>query len=450
MATRINFVASTLLGACGLVGLLALETQAQIDLQETFTGVPMARRQWEQRMLGRIEPHQVHGARHAAAPHHPGTNHAAPATRAAGANGSATGQVRQVSAFEEYELTPAEAAKAAAEGVYLEPLPNGGMPGGHPPHGTFAPGMDGCAGCQGGWGECDVTYEHYGACDSCGQGSHDCDAYAIGPLWWVGHPRYRGLLRDLSVFAGVHGFKGPLDEGRNGNFGFHEGVNFGSPLGGPWGLGYQIGMNVVHSNFTGRGVENEINPGQDRNQVFLTAGIFSRQCIGLNSGVAFDYLSDSYYTNANLKQIRTETSWRFPTGGELGYWGAYGLDNDRLYDGRLDPTDLFAFYYRRHFQRGGDGRLWAGFSGHGDGLFGADIRVPIGHGLALENSINYLIPKSPRSDEGQERESWAVNIQLVWYLGQPAACALKSPYRPLFSVADNGTFMADFTRNPAP
>lgn len=444
MAARIRFVLSTVLATCGLAGPAAVEAPAQIDLQEAVTGVPMARRQWEQRIVGQVRPQQAPVARAASGAR---VRPTAPTHRTAAVPAPSMGRVRQAAAFEEYELTPAEAARAAAQDVYLEPLPNGGVPGRQMQAGAFAQGLDGCADCQGGWGGCDVTFEHYGACDPAGCGVHpDCATYAVGPLWWVGHPRFRGLLRDLSVFGGVHGFKGPPDQGRNGNFGFHEGVNFGAPLGGPWGLGYQIGTAVVHSNFTGSG-DNQF-AGQDRNQVFFTAGLFHRQCIGLNWGVVFDYLDDSYYANVNLKQIRSETSWRFPTGGELGYWGAYGVGNDRAIDGRLDPTDLFAFYYRRHFQRGGDGRIWAGFSGHGDGLFGADIRVPIGHGWALENSINYLAPKSGHTDEGSQRESWAVNIQLVWYLGQPAACALKSPYRPLFGVADNGSFMADFVRNP--
>ncbi len=447
MAARIRFVVSTLLAACGMVGSVPLEATAQIDLQEAVTGVPMARRQWEQRMVGQAGPQQVPAARAGTVPGAT-VRPAAPTQRAAVAPGASAGRVRQVAAYEEYELTPAEAARAAAENVYLEPLPNGGVHG-HPMHpGAFAQGVGGCDDCQHGWGGCDVTFENYGACGTSACGVHDdCGSYTVGPLWWVGHPQFRGLLRDLSVFAGVHGFKGPLDQGRNGNFGFHEGVNFGAPLGGPWGFGYQLGLAAVHSNFTGAG-DNDL-AGQDRNQIFFTGGIFRRQCVGWNWGAVFDYLSDSYYTNVDLKQIRSETSWRFPTGGELGYWGAYGVGNDRVIDGQLDPTDLFAFYYRRHFQRGGDGRIWAGFSGHGDGLVGADIRVPIGHGWALENSINYLAPKSPRSDEGSQRESWGVNIQLVWYLGQPAQCALKSPFRPLFGVADNGSFMADFARNPA-
>ncbi len=446
MTMRIRFVVSTLLAACGLAGPAALEARAQIDLQEAFTGVPMARRQWEQRMTGQVGPAAAPAAHAGVVPGGPAARPAPAAHTRAVASRPSAGGVQQASTFEEYELAPADAARAA-EDVYFEPLPNGGVHDGPLQHGGFAHGPDGCADCQAGWGGCDVTYQHHGACGTCGPGIYDdCGAYPMGPLWWVGHPRFRGLLRDLSLFAGVHGFKGPLDQGRNGNFGFHEGFNFGSPLGGPWGLGYQVGAAAVHSNFTGADAS---DPGQDRNQVFITAGIFRPRCVGLNWGVVFDYLNDNYYIDADLRQIRSETSWRFPNGSEVGYWGAYGVSKDRSLELQLQPTDLFAFYYRRHFQGGGDGRIWGGFSGHGDGVFGADIRVPIGHGWALENSINYLAPKSANGNgQRHERESWGVNIQLVWYLGQPAACALKSPYRPLFGVANNATFMADFTRTP--
>ncbi len=445
MAVRTRFGFGTLLAVCGLVGAAISEAPAQIDLQEAFTGVPTARRQWEQRMLGQAVPRRAPVTAPAAYP-------LAPTRRAGFGAAAPMAGVRQVSVMDT-ELTPAEAAKAAAQDVYMEPFP-GDTSAEQIPPGAIVQGYPGCANCQDDWGGCDVTYENQGACGSCGTMDYGCDGFGdcgscgeehvTGPLWWVGNPRYRGLFRDLSIFAGVHGFKGPLDQGRNGNFGFHEGVNFGAPLGDPWGFGYQLGAAAVHSNFT---TTDSQDAGQYRNQVFLTAGIFRRQTVGFNSGVVFDYLNDSYYTDISLKQMRTETSWRFPTGGELGYWGAYGLDKDRVLDARLDPTDLFAFYYRRHFQRGGDGRVWAGFSGRGDGVFGADIRVPIGYGWALENSLNYLAPKHAQDELGQQSESWAVNIQFVWYLGQPAECALKSAYRPLFNVADNTNFMADFRKN---
>ncbi len=156
---------------------------------------------------------------------------------------------------------------------------------------------------------------------------------------------------------------------------------------------------------------------------------------------------DNYYDKTDLKQVRTETSFSRRGNWQVGYWGAYGVDEADFRVNpnaiRLKPTDQFAFFYRRYFQHGGDGRIWAGFSGDGDGILGAEAQVPLGHGWALENRINYLIPKQGRGAIGMAEESWSLSIRVVWYLGQPSRCALESPYRPLFNVADNTMFMTD-------
>ncbi|OHB68349.1 MAG: hypothetical protein A2V70_06760 [Planctomycetes bacterium RBG_13_63_9] len=288
-----------------------------------------------------------------------------------------------------------------------------------------------CDGCYGG---------HPYACRTGGYG-YGPGLLGLRSAWWT---------RDLSFFAGVHGFKGPPDRGRNGNFGIHEGINFGAPFGGPWGLGYQVGFNAVHSNFSGDQAYEYLRRA-DRNQVFLTAGIFRRSLGGgFQWGVAFDLLHDNYYFgDSDLKQIRTESSYLFPSGlREIGYFGAYGTGDDNLILlGRdrytsLEPTDMFAFYYRRYFVEGGDGRLWGGFTGRGDGLIGGDIRVPIGKSWAIENRINYLIPKQGHG-AGQAEESWGLSLNLVWYVGAPSRCVDKSPFRPMFNVADNTSFMSD-------
>ncbi len=309
-------------------------------------------------------------------------------------------------------------------------------------------GIEGCADCGGGeCGGCDCG----GACGpydcaTCGHAGYCGGCQPLGGLlgtlpsaWWA---------RDFSIFLGVHGFKGPTDLG---NFGIHEGVNFGAPVGVAPALGYQFGFTAVHSNFSGyqtAGGAAELD--DERDQIFLTAGLFRRApCGGWQWGVAFDLMHDSYYGVADLKQIRTETGFVSADGRrEIGYFGAYGsggddlilLDRDNI---GLEPTDMFAFFYRRNFCNGGDGRLWAGFSGAGDGLLGADLRAPLGKSWAIENRINYLIPSEGHGDGGYQQESWALSIRLVWYLGQPAQSALRSPYRPMFDVADNSTFMTD-------
>ena len=259
--------------------------------------------------------------------------------------------------------------------------------------------------------------------------------------WWT---------RDLSVFAGVHGFKDPADQGRNANFGVQEGFNFGVPLGVfDWGL--QVGTCAAQSNFCG--YEAFETQTADRNQYFVTGGLFHRQVDwGLQWGITYDWLHDDYYAQTDLKQIRSDSSLLLPGGWhEIGYFGAYGtggtnfvlLDRQLKYFIVMEPTDIFAFYYRRYFHGGGEGRAWAGFSGRGDGIVGAELRVPMGLGWALENRINYLIPKQGDTATGLIQESWSVTIQLVWYPGQKAADVERHPFRPMLNVADNSLFMTD-------
>jgi len=317
--------------------------------------------------------------------------------------------------------------------------------------------------------------------------------WAPGAYW--GYPLFYGLFRDLSLFGGAHAFKGPLDSGINANFGLHEGVNYSGPLGDPWGGGFQIGFQAVHSNF--RGYARRIYDGSlagapvseppldvppngawaqhsfivtngDRDQLFFTAGLFRRAPMGgLQWGVVFDLMHDAYYYTADLKQIRAELSLVWPGWREIGFWGAFGVGNERVTDQftyrrqdtqqeatyqldfTLEPTDQFNFFYRQYFSNGGEGRLWIGFTGNTDLLFGGDLWIPLSEHFALENSFNILFPKE--TGEATHREhAWSVMIQLVWYPGRSARASQCNIFRPLFGVADNTSFMMDRKSNPLP
>jgi hypothetical protein len=262
----------------------------------------------------------------------------------------------------------------------------------------------------------------------------------LNPSWW-GPP----WVQRFTLFAGLHGFKGPTDLGRNGNFGFHEGLNYGAPLWELFGLGYQVGFQATHSNFKGNRVV-----GQDddsRHQLFFSAGFFHRTSdFGLQSAMVFDFFHDEYYDKADLKQIRSENALRLGELREIGYWGAYNVGGDRIrltdrITQPLRPEDLFALFYRRHFTGGGQGRVWGGMSGDGDFFFGAETTVPLGTNWALENNFAYLLPKEGSGADGQGREIWAMSMQLVWYPGRPARCVFRDPYQPFLGVADNSVFM---------
>ncbi len=182
--------------------------------------------------------------------------------------------------------------------------------------GSFAP--------QGG---CDSSCGDCGDCGQCG----DCDCPWLAPCGGWGP-------RNLGIFAGVNGFKGPRDRGGNGNFGFTEGVNFGAPLGDPWGCGYQLGFAALQDNISGYQQNAPLDTNNqstivtaDRHQYFFTAGIFNRaECGGWQWGVAFDLLHDTYYQESDLKQIRTETGYLFNECTEIGYSGAYGVGGDSV------------------------------------------------------------------------------------------------------------------------
>ncbi len=290
--------------------------------------------------------------------------------------------------------------------------------------------------------------EPYSPCGPCGAYSGESELFRDGLGVCL-----INALSGFSFFAGIHGFKGPVDLGQNGNFGFHEGLNFGGPLGDPWGFGYQLGAQTVHSDLTGFRVDPSNGGPLDtngRDQIFFTGGLFRRAiCGGFQGGVVFDYVHDSYYDKADLQQIRSETAFVSPNRmWEIGYWGAYGLNRERFVIPTrpnefvlLQPNDIFAVFYRRHFSGGGQGRLWAGATGAGQGIIGGEATVPLGTSWALENNFVYVIPKTSAANGGQAEEHWSVSINLVWYPGRAARSVFKDPFHPLFGVGDNSALL---------
>ncbi|MGD9127412.1 MAG: hypothetical protein PVH19_08540, partial [Planctomycetia bacterium] len=117
-----------------------------------------------------------------------------------------------------------------------------------------------------------------GDCCDCGPTcGPTCDACVCGSCECCCYDQYTGLippgtfcrlLRRCEFFGGVHAFKGPVDQGSNGNFGFHGGVNLGGALGGYNRNGYQLGVSVTGSDYSGSTIMGE-DTG-DRKQLFFT------------------------------------------------------------------------------------------------------------------------------------------------------------------------------------
>jgi len=258
----------------------------------------------------------------------------------------------------------------------------------------------------------------------------------------------RCMWENFSIFSGKQGFKGPVDQGLNGDFGFHLGINWGSPIWDRFGIGFQAGGAVILSDFEGTS-----SPlGSKRSQAFGTVGLFRRANErGFQGGAAYDYLHDDFYIKMDLGQIRGELSYLY-CGHELGFWGAFHTNTSQASVITLpgaEPTTSFTYqaqdqynlFYRYNFKNGAVARSWMGMSGHGDGVFGGDAIVPFSQKWAVMTSYNYLLPKSDPDISSNTKESWNLTIALVWYPGYRPCGSYSNPYRPLFNVADNGWFM---------
>ncbi|MGD9645396.1 MAG: DUF6666 family protein [Pirellulales bacterium] len=332
----------------------------------------------------------------------------------------------------------------------------GASPGGPYAEGYIEGGMP-CESCGGGYddGYCGDCCGDCGPC--CGDCCQDCGPYACPPCDMC-HDCYGGFLQYTTLFAGPQAFKGPIDLGKNGNFGFHAGANFGGPVWFAKNIGGQIGAQWVGSDFSGTGVPydsqgNLIPAGYNttsRNQFFLTAGLFHRAtcCNPWQFGAAWDYLDDRYYTSTSWSKVRGEISFVGSAGDEIGAWASIAVTDITVPASQSFPpginfqaSDLYAFFYRKYFPRGATGRAWAGFTNGSDGMVGGDLRMPLSDWFALEANMNYIIPTSNPAEGSYNRESWAMMCNLVFYPGLNARCMTWSPWRPLFGVADNSTFI---------
>ncbi len=336
----------------------------------------------------------------------------------------------------------------------VEQMPMGNHPLAHGDMGMEYDGLQGGQGPDEGGGGCQTCGNGNcgnGNCGNCGGGCCSC----CGPCcclrqllcldcWWNDD-----WIHDFTVFGGVQGFKGPIDQGVNGDFGFHEGVNWGSPVWDAMGLGMQVGFGEFNSDLSRTGATDE-----HHNQFFFTAGLFHRpQCsCGWQGGLVFDYLNDSFVDDFSVGQLRGNLSYVYNC-HEVGFEFTHGVHNTTFELTNTDasttfteyhPIDLYSFYYGHHYCNGGEGRIWAGFTGGEGAMLGADFSVPLSEKISLDTGFNYVLPKKV-ADDSLPPEFWNIGINLVWH---PGCCGSAhdsycSPYRPLFNVADNGSFMVN-------
>lgn len=297
----------------------------------------------------------------------------------------------------------------------------------------------------------DILFDHAdgdaACCDDGSCGDDACCAPCDCCCCCINLPCIRAP-KGFLVGGGVQGFKGPINRGSDSSFGFNESLNWGVPAGVLGGFGAQAGVRGVHSNLSGA---TDLTT-DTRNQLFLTGGLFRRVDWGFQCGAVFDWLHEDWDYSLDLCQVRGELSWVFVTQGEVGFRYTGGVTDDvtdtpaAIAGINWNPVDLYAFFFRQKIAPlGGECQVYAGFSGNSEGLIGGNATLPLSNNVAVAADFAYLMPDVGAANfpiPGSIEESWNVGVGMVFY---PEAGFFnpESYYRPLFDVANNGTFMFD-------
>ena len=293
-----------------------------------------------------------------------------------------------------------------------------------------------------------------GRCPTC-LGGNESDCYNCGPAvdcrdcgvpddcWMKG---LGGILCNSEYFFGAQGFKNQVFRGQTANlnpencgFGLHAGFNSGLPL--YWltcGLvSGQIGANVVHSNF-----EDGFLASGDRQQTFFTAGLFRRVDYGLQFGAVVDILSEDWVTEFEVAQMRSELSWVWSGGANIGFrWHANIQDDfETVGDVELNgiqTIDNYRLFYRYACCEGGYAEAFYGRTDEQHSLYGVDFDLPISASLALQTGLTYMQPDDDLVFS--DNEAWNLFLGISF---RPRGRDWYDFYhRPLFDVADNGSMI---------
>lgn len=263
-------------------------------------------------------------------------------------------------------------------------------------------------------------------------------------------------LDNLTVFAGMTGFKGEMDGGSGGNFGFTEGINWSIPLIDSCTVSGQLGFRAIQSNINGNAVVNK----SCRNQYFVTGGFFRRDLSHpLQGGVVFDWFQDEYYGKTEVEQVRCELSVRTFSNLEYGFLGGFGTNKARntllrnrenAYHGTIDvdyrlrAENYFLGFFRKHWCNGQFGEIRLGATEKGDVILSGLAEFPVNDCLSFHGGFTTMFPSESRNRGAWRRETWDVSVGLVFYFRGGACDKTGNPCRPMFDVAGNGSFINRF------
>ncbi len=267
-----------------------------------------------------------------------------------------------------------------------------------------------------------------------------------------------GFLQNVQLEAGALAMRNPLDFEDSGNFGAQFALNWASARPLFCGLNVQAGARATQLDFNGTEA-NGFLTDDARTQVFWTAGVFFRApvgCDGWSAGVVYDSLIEDYYRQYELSQLRAELSYSFGGLCDIGFRGAFALNEDdfdflRLDDeltveGKATATSYYTMFLRTNFDQGAQATVFGGVTEWSEAIVGATAEAPLSDSFAVKGGATYIIPTERGLGNLRDEETWNVSAGFVWYLGGGARANACGETRPLFDVADNGTFLQNFLR----
>jgi len=267
---------------------------------------------------------------------------------------------------------------------------------------------------------------------------------------------FGGILQNTQFELSALSMRNPLDFEDAGNAGGGMALNFGTASPVLFGMNLQGGARATFTDYYGTSA-NGFEREDARGQFFWTAGAYFRApsySEGWSGGVVFDSLKESYYRKYNLCQLRSELSYNFSCLGELGFRGAFSLnkkwtdflklDDDLTVDAQVKATSYYTMFYRYRGIQGGEFSAFGGCTEYGEGMLGISAEAPISDSFAIKGGTSYLIPKK-RGLTNREEETWNISLGLAFYLGGNARNT-DEVQKPLFDVADNGSFIQNFLR----
>lgn len=267
-----------------------------------------------------------------------------------------------------------------------------------------------------------------------------------------------GLLQNMQLEAGALSMRNPLDFEDAGNFGAQFALNWASARPLFCGLNVQAGARTTQLDFNGTAA-NGFETDDARTQVFWTAGVFFRAPVGCNgwsAGVVYDSLIEDYYREYELSQLRAELSYSFGGLFDVGFRGAFALNEDEFdflkldeeltIEGKATATSYYTMFLRTNFDQGAQATVFGGVTEWSEAIVGATAEAPLSDSFAVKGGATYIIPTERGLGNLRDEETWNVSAGFVWYLGGGARANACGETRPLFDVADNGTFLQNFLR----